>query len=685
MVIDIAPQQHLSEIFSTNHTHHRSSSSSTHKRSSTTTNTTSNNNTMPNGHRLMTDELSKKAEQILGHAPAVVDYCRQPSIDFSTQYAPRINIKLSQSRINNHQVSPVTTSNQTIINLAVTYGRETHIASHDDINLKLSDDENEEEDDDDDDNNNKISNENQIKNQHIDSDDQVSIHSDTENDDELNRTNPNTLSLSDFIPVKHSPVESLIDIQKRSLSPSRPIQEIKQNKRKEELIKSFSSSVNIPIDIKQPTLPIIIPTYLFSDQSIKTEDDQIIEKSQKTPKRYANGTIKHETQTQMIDNSNITNGTQQKKNKTSHVYKQEPAICSTTIRIKEESNVMSNVVSSNEILSNDNTTTITQISDQPKKKPTANVRPLLQITLIDNLSSTNNASSVLNTPDRLTTATNASTKPNYANLKNMSTKELNSLAREKKKQADGEKRTFEDIKQSMSLYLESVCYFIQCAHDEPILEQRTSLLTATLSMLQHLVYNYEKMFHISTNQSIDSVNNIRQKFLLINYWLQSFIYQLQYNANLPIIERCVHQVTEYFSHSKSPSDTNNSFIYEFSKYMLHSYNSNHYWNKAERLKREESLKKFNEQLLRQNQNRRLTRDDTTLDFLFELAREKNSKNHKNKANSVSETEANKGLSLQERQLRDAMRMREKQQLAEQKKAAGNNNASGGGGAAASAN
>jgi len=116
----------------------------------------------------------------------------------------------------------------------------------------------------------------------------------------------------------------------------------------------------------------------------------------------------------------------------------------------------------------------------------------------------------------------------------MSTKELNSLAREKKKQADSEKRTFEDVKQSMSLYLESVCYFIQCASDEPILAQRTTLLTATLSMLQlviefkikfssklfcfscrHLAYNYSKMFHISTNQSTELLNHIRPKFLLI--------------------------------------------------------------------------------------------------------------------------------------------------------------------------
>jgi len=61
---------------------------------------------------------------------------------------------------------------------------------------------------------------------------------------------------------------------------------------------------------------------------------------------------------------------------------------------------------------------------------------------------------------------------------------LSDLAREKKKQADGEKRTVNDMKKSMTLYLESVCYFIQCANDEPIVEQRYSLLKATLKMLQ---------------------------------------------------------------------------------------------------------------------------------------------------------------------------------------------------------
>ena len=78
----------------------------------------------------------------------------------------------------------------------------------------------------------------------------------------------------------------------------------------------------------------------------------------------------------------------------------------------------------------------------------------------------------------------------------MSIKELNSLAREKKKQADSEKRTIEDVKQSMSLYLESVCYFIQCAHDEPVLEQRRTLLTATIAMLQFVIIHEIKLVHV---------------------------------------------------------------------------------------------------------------------------------------------------------------------------------------------
>jgi hypothetical protein len=50
--------------------------------------------------------------------------------------------------------------------------------------------------------------------------------------------------------------------------------------------------------------------------------------------------------------------------------------------------------------------------------------------------------------------------------------------------------------------------------------------------------------------------------------------------------------------------------------MLNSYHSNCYWNKAERFTREEPTKRFVEQLSRQNPNRHLSRDNSTLDFLL---------------------------------------------------------------------
>ena len=150
---------------------------------------------------------------------------------------------------------------------------------------------------------------------------------------------------------------------------------------------------------------------------------------------------------------------------------------------------------------------------------------------------------------------------------------------------------------------------------------------------------------------------------------------------MPTIDRHATQVTEYFNQLKNPSsaasltrtsnlnlqqqstpisDNNPSsplstasqtstsdlsttsgnnptdphrYMYDFSKFMLASYHSTQYWNKAESLSREKPLKgkrrkrvasslflslclEFVEQLLKQNQNRRLSRDDTTLDFIL---------------------------------------------------------------------
>jgi hypothetical protein len=99
---------------------------------------------------------------------------------------------------------------------------------------------------------------------------------------------------------------------------------------------------------------------------------------------------------------------------------------------------------------------------------------------------------------------------------------------------------------------------------------------------------------------------------------------------MPSIERYANQVTEYFNQSKNPSSrtTNTNiqqqstpindnnpisplsttsqtsstdlsttsggeqhrYVFDFSKFMLHSYNSTYYWNKAEGLIREKSLK-----------------------------------------------------------------------------------------------
>ena len=67
----------------------------------------------------------------------------------------------------------------------------------------------------------------------------------------------------------------------------------------------------------------------------------------------------------------------------------------------------------------------------------------------------------------------------------MSKTELTGFARKLKKQADSSKRTtFSEAREAMSLYLESVCYFIQCANVETKVDQRIGLLSTTLTMLQ---------------------------------------------------------------------------------------------------------------------------------------------------------------------------------------------------------
>ncbi|CAF1089238.1 unnamed protein product [Adineta ricciae] len=818
MVVDIAPQPQLNEVFTTNRTHHRSSSS-THRRNSATTNNTSssgsnttNNNTMTNGHRFSTDELSRKAVQILGQATAILGCRRQTSIDFHG-HAPRLNITESKSNVSSrnstsntasstivHNSSTITTSSQSANNTVssihkgrspvtverlvplilqlvaapilmkfparisrhqsksksvddVLESRKMALVSHREGVVNLSDDENDEDDNNNEhdvlteltdtnttsnnsknqnnsnDNHSYHSYENQIELQHSgishsrcednedsedeDSDNQEATHSDAENDDETNETNANTLSLMDFSS------ESLSTVRKRSISPeNKPDHdnhvhksEEHQNKRKKLLIKrallkSFVSSVNTKINFKRPSLPIAIPTHLFLDQ-----EEQSIERSQRTSKRYANGLLKHDNNTDVLDglsqNSlsssssssssmnnqpSTTHGVHQKKNKTSHVQdktlsKQEPStLTSTTIAKNEQISITNNTTPSNDLdsktrtsfLSTTNTATISPIlSTQPKKeKPTANVKPLLQSAPFENSSATNSLGNGINTSDSLTTANtrsmHSSTRSCYTKFKNLSKAELASLARRKKKQADrGKRTTFAEAREAMGLYLESVCYYIQCANDETKQDQRTSLLATTLIMLDQLAQNHKKMFCLTNPSQSTDLYNLQQKFLLINYWLQSLIYYLQFNTSMPTIDRYATQVIEYLNQSKNPSSTappatstrttttttnpnlqqqstpnndnnpisplsttsqtslsdlsttsgNNQIeqhrsMCEFSKLMLNSYHSTYYWNKAESLSCERSLKEFTEQLLKQNQNRRLSRDDTTLDFVL---------------------------------------------------------------------
>lgn len=144
------------------------------------------------------------------------------------------------------------------------------------------------------------------------------------------------------------------------------------------------------------------------------------------------------------------------------------------------------------------------------------------------------------------------------------------------------------------------------------------LLSATLAMLDHLAQNHLKMFQLSNSTLLP---NLRQKFLLINYWLQSLLFKLRYQNDWSSAERWANQVNEHFNQPKSSpssqtSDKNNQIFYEFSKFMIASFQSDSLWNKADRLSKESSLKDFLEQLTKQNQNRRLSRDDQMSDFIL---------------------------------------------------------------------
>lgn len=77
-------------------------------------------------------------------------------------------------------------------------------------------------------------------------------------------------------------------------------------------------------------------------------------------------------------------------------------------------------------------------------------------------------------------------------LKSSTNKQLDSLARELKKKADHSRANYQEIRQSMSCYLESACYFIKCATDEHGIDKRSDLLSAILRMLQCVIRSNAK-------------------------------------------------------------------------------------------------------------------------------------------------------------------------------------------------
>ena len=78
------------------------------------------------------------------------------------------------------------------------------------------------------------------------------------------------------------------------------------NQRKEELIRSFSSSVNTPIDFKQPKLPITIPTHLFFEQIKSSKRDANGFDSNEQPKKSKTSHTSNAFELDIKDDSSVT-------------------------------------------------------------------------------------------------------------------------------------------------------------------------------------------------------------------------------------------------------------------------------------------------------------------------------------------------------------------------------------------
>ncbi|CAF0742781.1 unnamed protein product [Didymodactylos carnosus] len=460
--------------------------------------------------------------------------------------------------------------------------------------------------------------------------------------------------------------------------------------------------VNTKIDSKHPVLSISIPLSLFNENTKMNgiRDDKIYnnQKSNST-KRYSDGMNKtvgqiHLEENEVNGNGKITNEfVLNKRAKTSHCItlhdnnnklqanseyntfkntnEMEKNCLTNDVDVK--TNVTSSINIDKSYLTNSHsssdklrTRTVSIECDLSSKDKCINTKTTETQT-------TENWRSSKQQQDQQTTISDMANKANYIKLKNMQSVELDSLARQKKKSADAAKRL---TPEQMMLYSESVCYFILCAVGEKNIERRSGLLKETLNMLIQF-FNRNKRFTPTSSCSVDPLLNVRPKFLLICYWLQSFLYHLCFNVNMTVLDRYVTNVNDFLTQVRSldaknnttnttttsssirnttapttasgivqmtpgsdnpispasnistnsqtsstnadaiPNMENNRSLIDYSKIMMYSYNSQACWNKIDRYTNDSrTLKEFVEQLQRQNSNRRLSRDDNPHDYIM---------------------------------------------------------------------
>ncbi|CAF0790270.1 unnamed protein product [Didymodactylos carnosus] len=508
--------------------------------------------------------------------------------------------------------------------------------------------------------------------------------------------------------IKTSPT-SHVNLSFNSTVVSPPHRKMKRLKHKDRhhreklLLETFSKQlvVNTKIDTKHPILTISIPLRLFKEKSKRNElkNDEINnDHKSNSSKRNLDGFNRirqsHLEDNEVNERKKITDDlTINKKKKTSHYTKSQDINSNNNFQTTSEHHTFKNT---NEMKTNNITNNIdsevnvnTSVSmrenhltndhSSPRKPKMYSVSVECNLLKIDKPMSfktcetqTTESWHSSKLQQQQPTPPDMMNKTNYTKLKTMKLFELDSLARQRKKLADGIKRL---TSEQMMLYSESVCYFILCAVGEKNIERRSGLLKETLNMLIQC-FNQNRRFTPTSSCPNDPLIDVRPKFLLICYWLQSFLYHLCFNVNMPTLDHYMPNVNDFLNQVRSlnaknntttttttttttlssaksvtasgivqmtpgsdnpispasnistnsqasstntdtiPNIENNRNVIDYSKIMMYSYHSQVFWNKVDRhISENETLKEFVKQLQRQNCNRRLSRDDNPHDFI----------------------------------------------------------------------